>query len=337
MPPEHVLEEMDRESEISSANERAAVVKNGEPKDEPNKRPPHEYVPGSKVRFELINVKVHYVKPRFEYTSEEYQATWYRLCDFSRINSWNRMAVKIMRQQGTLEKEPDHCIRGLENKVKAGDHDRIRDIRVHSVYAVLKEQRLQRLEHQTQQQTLYDFEKMAAAYRKYTFSCEAEAHEWGLRDERDANETIVLQAKQKKASFDEDDLTQLKELDVTLDESDRFEKRVMQLDSGSTESSEDKRKKKSKMKRLGIFFSKRNKSPKRDTSPKRDRSREKPPKREHSPKREKAKSSKTEKPPKKGEPPKREISKRTTSPRRDVEEKSTTVHGKRRVARRSSM
>jgi hypothetical protein len=334
MPPEYVLEEMDRESEISLAN----AAKNGEPKDEPIKHPPHEYVPGSKVRFELINVKVHDVKPRFEYTSEEYQATWYRLCDFSRINSWNRMAVKIMRQQGTLEKEPDHCIRGLENKVKAGDHDRVRDIRIHSVYAVLKEQRLQRLQHQAQQQqTLYDFEKMAAAYRKYSFACEAEAHEWGLQDERDANETTVLQAKQRKASFDEDDLTQLKELDVTLDESDRFEKRVMQLDSGSTGSPEDKRKKKSKMKRLGIFFSKRTKSPKRDTSPKRDRSREKPPKREHSPKREKSKPSKTEKPPKKGEPPKRDTTKRTTSPRRDVAEKSTTAHGKRRVARRSSM
>jgi hypothetical protein len=176
----------------------------------------------SKIRFDLECTQVEYVEPKSELTPEEFDNTWYSASEFSKISSWNRMLVKMVRQCGDLEEEPDHCIRGLEHRL-SGQKDARSSLKTNSIYAVLQEQARQRRFKQNR-----DHEKIAQLYRDSTLTCSQEALERGKQDEVDAKEEEVKPIRRKSSFrksmivFDDSDLQELRDI-MDHDEEDQFD------------------------------------------------------------------------------------------------------------------
>jgi hypothetical protein len=181
------------------------------------------------------------------------------------------MTVKLMKQQGNLDNEPDHCIRGLEHRLK-GEHERRKNLKINSIYAVLQEQSRQRSSKIKNLTTISDI------YRHHTISCAAQAYEKGLQDQKAVQEEPVKRMTQRRSSilFDEDDFKSLLELDLE-DESERFEIRVMEEanpmgskqrpieEEDGDEEKGEKKKKRVTMRSVGSFFKRKHK---RSASPK---------------------------------------------------------------------
>jgi hypothetical protein len=235
MPPEHVLEELSRIKESEDSNpvdEKGAVDVAVIPEDGILKE---ESWPHSKIRINLENTTVFFINSRTDMSLEEFHGVWFQIFEFSAISSSNRLTVKLMRQQGHLDNEPDKCIRGLEHRLK-GQNQRRKQIKLNAIDAVLNEQSSQRKFRAHDPHTISD------VYKLHTVSIAAEAYRKGLNDE----ETVKILEKESAAPkpplphlgsdrrrsslcLDEDDLKELQELDMQ-EEEDRFQQRV--LDGG---------------------------------------------------------------------------------------------------------
>ena len=168
------------------------------------------------VQFDLDITITHEVMGRHEYSPEDYFQTWFLPKDFERINSWNRMTVKLFRQ---LDKtgighydDSEHCIRGLEHRLKGQNFQRT-TTKTNAIYAVLMEQARQR---KTPVENGPD--RIAAVYNDHTYCCVTNAHERGLQDEIDAAADLDQndhnpQSRNSALLFDEYDLEELRNLD----------------------------------------------------------------------------------------------------------------------------
>lgn len=143
----------------------------------------------TKVKFDSDNLtKIHWVPPRSDLSAEEFKEVWLGASDYSRISSWNRMTVKMMRQQGTLDEEPEHCSRGLEHRLKG--QQRLRQTaKTNAIYGVLHEQSRQRGSESSVQ-------RIADIYRGYAFGSDEEAKQKGDQDEMAAKEFFVRPSRQ---------------------------------------------------------------------------------------------------------------------------------------------
>jgi hypothetical protein len=203
---------------------------------------------GRLVQFNTLNNAVHEIWSRQELTPQDYALTWYMRSDFERISSWNRMTVKFFRQQaqgggdqGGDDEDPEHCIRGLEHRLK-GQNDLRQATKTNAIYAVLMEQSKHR---KTMGAAYYGGHPLlggdencnsppsppkkkdhsfglAKVYREHTLCSVTQAHEQGLQDEKDVKAMNVLgdlpptprsQRRSSTLHFDEDDLKELRLLD----------------------------------------------------------------------------------------------------------------------------
>jgi hypothetical protein len=179
----------------------------------------------TKVKFDVDNLtKIHWVPPRSDLSPEEFKEVWLGASDYTGISTWNRMTVKMIRQQGTLEEEPDHCIRGLEHRLKG--QQRLRQTaKTNAIYGVLHEQSRQR-EHG------YNVQKIADIYRGYAFGSDEEAKQKGIQDEIASKESVARPRRQlrrqsavasSRRTFEEDDLRARR----TFDEDDSMDARAL--------------------------------------------------------------------------------------------------------------
>jgi hypothetical protein len=204
---------------------------------------------GRLVNFNTLNNVVHEIWSRQELTPQDYALTWYMRSDFERISSWNRMTVKFFRQQaqgggdrGGDDEDPEHCIRGLEHRLK-GQNDLRQTTKTNAIYAVLMEQSKHRKTMgaaycgghpllggdencnsppSPPKKTDHSF-GLAKVYREHTLCSVTQAHEQGLQDEKDVKAINVLgdlppptprsQRRSSTLHFDEDDLKELRLLD----------------------------------------------------------------------------------------------------------------------------
>ena len=221
----------------------------------------------SKIKFDIQATVIHFVKPRHEMTPDEFNGTWYRTSDFTRISSWNRMTVKLMRQNGSLEGEPDHCIRGLEHRLK-GQQKLRQTLKTNAIYAVLNEQARQR-------EYGVNPERLCDVYRGYTYSCVQEALARGIEDERTLQEVSDLPCSKAQTEernrrrstilFDEDDLTELRVLmdsqgEDEIDPSEELKPSTASMErdtTGYSKETNQEKKKHSKLSRFSRFFKKK--------------------------------------------------------------------------------
>lgn len=219
----------------------------------------------SKIRFDVEAQVVAEVPSRSMLSPADLRATWYQAEDFSRIASLNRSTVKIMQQYGNLDNEPDHCFRGLECKLN-GEADRISNIKVHSIYAVLSEQSKQ------QKSKLQDQRRIAKVYKEHVFSSAVEAQERGISDEEAAREEEVkrpFNPRRSMSAFDDFDLSERRKLSVMEDGINRFERKISDLKVQApvepTEGKQNMKKSASAtLKKLGNWIKPSAFSPKRD-------------------------------------------------------------------------
>eukprot|EP00934_Nitzschia_sp_Nitz4_P002801 Nitzschia sp. Nitz4//scaffold50_size126154//64830//65693//NITZ4_003688-RA/size126154-processed-gene-0.40-mRNA-1//1//CDS//3329553707//2791//frame0 len=161
--------------------------------------------PHSKVKFDLESTSTIEVPARGLYTPTESQAVWYQKDEYAQMLAVNRSTVKLMAQFGTLENEPDHCFRGLECKLPV-EAERIRDLKIHSIYAVLKEQSEQYLNRTPKPR------KIAKVYKETVVRSVTDALERGMSDEQEAQNAAGDGKKMKqprrmsRVSFDDMDL-----------------------------------------------------------------------------------------------------------------------------------
>lgn len=197
--------------------------------------------PHSKIRFD-VGVTVFEVRARSLIPLTEKRSIWYQPSDFAKISSLNRSAVKVLRENPD---DPDHCGRGLEHKLY-GDSDRINDIKVNSIFSVLKEQSRQR------KSNVKDEAKIAKIYKEHVFSSAKTALEKGLNDEKSARQEEKPKMKQRRsgAAFDDFDLKELQDLDLH-DDMDRFEWRMSDVTQPTEiyEMRKDRKESKTKLRR----------------------------------------------------------------------------------------
>lgn len=199
-----VLEEMEKLKELESAEAKAQDSVNS-----------LDYWHRERtIQFNLTSITIIPIQARYDYSNEESSRIWYQESDLLEISSWNRMTLKLLKQQGDLSNEPEHCIRGLESKIKDDANDRRKELRTIAKYAVFDEQSKQRNQ-------LYRFKNdplaIRLAYQQYTLPCQLEAQERGSRDEK-ANKEEVKRVPNERSSklitgFDDSDLHTLKEFD----------------------------------------------------------------------------------------------------------------------------
>jgi hypothetical protein len=212
----------------------------------------------TKVKFDVENLtKIHWVPPRSELCAEQFKDVWMDASDYNRISSWNRMTVKMIRQRGTLDDEPEHCSRGLEHRLQG--QQRLRQmVKTNAIYGVLHEQSRQR-------ESGSNAQRIADIYRGYVFGSDEAAKQKGIQDEKAAKEFVARPSRQARRlshalattfrPFDEDDLKDLRALmnggedEVDASEALRPQKIVDVF--------EEKVTKASKVKRLTRFFKKK--------------------------------------------------------------------------------
>ena len=177
---------------------------------------------GRTVHFNLGQNVTHKVTGRHEFSADDYERTWFLPKDFERVNSWNRMTVKLFRQMAKNGQadydELEHCIRGLEHRLKGQNFQRT-TIKTNAIYSVLMEQSRQR-------KTPVDNgpERIMNVYKLHTVCCVTQAQEKGQQDEKDAAAAFAAvepdqkchRSSKRRSSamvFDEDDLKELRDLD----------------------------------------------------------------------------------------------------------------------------
>lgn len=218
----------------------------------------------SKIRFN-VDLSIIEVTSRGMMTSAECRSIWYQPNDFTRMSSQNRSAIKMVREFGSQDDDPDLCIRGLEHKL-LGDSEHVKDIRVNAIYSVLKEQSRQR------KSNIRDEKRIAELYREHAFSSAKQAQERGFDDERVAKQSLVQDQNRKSfssmAAFDDFDLKLLQQLGLH-DDMDRFEWRMSKVKPPTElyeeQSGEKPRRKLKKSSKIGEWVSSRSISPKRDS------------------------------------------------------------------------
>lgn len=220
----------------------------------------------SKIRFNIEDVQVVEVSPRGMLTSADCRQIWYQPSDFSRISSLNRSTVKLMREFGFMDDDPDYCLRGLENKLH-GESQHVKDIRINAVYAVLKEQSRQRKAKEKDEQRIADL------YKEHAFSSVKKAQERGFDDARTAKHEECHNPNRKLhasiSAFDDFDLKVLQDLDLH-DDMDRFEWRMSELKTPKElyeERNGEKARRRPRNKTIGDWVSARSISPKRESAP----------------------------------------------------------------------
>jgi hypothetical protein len=218
----------------------------------------------TKVKFDLDHLtKVHSIPNRDELSPQEYKDVWLGPSDYNRITSWNRMTVKMVRQRGTLDDEPEHCSRGLEHRLKGQQRFR-QSVKTNAIYGVLHEQARQRVSGSNVQ-------RIADIYRGYVFGNDEEAKKRGIQDEIDAKKSCRHARTQSALgttlvkAFDEDDLKDLRALmNGGEDEGDASEvlgPHPKPEDDDKSSTFEEKVKKRSKVKRISSFFKKKSSKP----------------------------------------------------------------------------
>lgn len=243
------VEEQKGEVSVAAQTEEENVGSSDNEKKEEEESWPH-----SKIRFDLDGVKFFEVKARTMITSAERRAIWYQPIDFSKMSSMNRSSIKILRENPD---ERDHCARGLEHKLN-GESDHINDIKVNSIFSVLKEQSRQRKSNTT------DPLRISQIYKEHVFASEQKARELGFSDEKSAKEEEFAEKVERRRSFgafDDFDLKELQDLDLH-DDMDRFEWRMSEVQA-PTEIYEKKNEEKEARKKLRQKI-RRSLSPKRD-------------------------------------------------------------------------
>jgi hypothetical protein len=216
MDHDYYSDQLEQNAEEATKAENKAV--------DDNDKKEEESWPHSKIRFDLDKIELIEVKARSMITALERKSIWFQPSDFSKMSSMNRSTVKTLRENPNID-EPDLCIRGLEHKLH-GESDRINEIKVNSIFSVLKEQSRQRKSNDK------NALKIAQIYKEHVFPSVKKAQEMGLSDEKSAiqEETVVAKVERRRSSaaFDDFDLKELQDLDLH-DDMDRFEWRMSEI------------------------------------------------------------------------------------------------------------
>ena len=105
---------------------------------------------------------------------------WYNQYDYLRTRKQERITVALMARGMLSPDDPDHCFRGLEQRIKPGRRERNKN-RFLAALTVILEQDRQYFE------SVHDEQILAKLYSNVTGQCAYEAYERGLADRLEAN------------------------------------------------------------------------------------------------------------------------------------------------------
>jgi hypothetical protein len=135
-----------------------------------------------RVQFNLTQTQILLVSAREDITPEEVEAIWYMKSDYTKMNSWVRITVKMI-EHGVPE-EDGYCYRGLEHRTKQRKVCLGRIVQ-RSISAVMKEQDRQMVE----EFGGLNSELLAEAYRGVSIASQLEPYK---NAKIDAHEAAII-------------------------------------------------------------------------------------------------------------------------------------------------